>query len=371
MNEFLAPINEMGLPAPIWFLKLFKVLGFVLHLCMMNLWYAGMPLAAILSLTAEGDTRRIGERMVMYMPIIVALGINFGIVPLLFIQTLHYSLYYPTGILIAWPWLSVIVLLMFAYYGVYIYTTQVKNNNITKIGKISVWISAVFFILIGFLFANNFSLLVNKDEWLRIYEQTNVAGAVTGFALNLQDASLLPRWLFMIGLSVMTTAVYLIIDSVFFAKNETDNYRNTVRKFSLKLYLVGLIWAGTTSAWYIFGTFSRDLLDAIKTDPIVHGLFVITGLSAIVPLVIMIIKKQNFTKATAWLLGGFQFLVLTFNALSRQWVQDFSIAKIVDLNRELVVTQWSSMIPFLLTFVIGAAVIFWMLKKIVGLKSMS
>lgn len=368
MNEFLAPINEMGLPAPIWFLKFFKVLGFILHLCMMNLWYAGMPLAAVLSLAGKNETKRIGQRMVMYMPIIVALGINFGIVPLLFIQTLHYSLYYPTGILIAWPWLSVIALLMFAYYGVYIYTTQVKNNKITKLGKISVWVSAVFFIVIGFLFANNFSLMVNKSEWLRIYEQTNVAGAVTGLALNLQDASLLPRWLFMIGLSVMTTSVYLIIDSVFFAKNESGSYKSTVNKFSVKLYIIGMIWSGITAAWYIFGTFQRDILDAIKTDPLIHGLFIITGLSTLTPLLLMILKKAKITKAVAFVLAVLQFIVLTLNALSRQWVQDFSIAKIVDMNREPVITQWSSMIPFLIIFAIGAAVIFWMLKKIITLK---
>ena len=55
------------------------------------------------------------------MPIIMAMGINFGIVPLLFIQVGFYQIFYPATVLMAWSWLAVIVLLIPAYYGVYVY----------------------------------------------------------------------------------------------------------------------------------------------------------------------------------------------------------------------------------------------------------
>lgn len=369
MNEFLASANEMGLPAPIWFLKFFKILGFILHMCMMNIWYVGMPLAALLSVFGKGDSKRIGERLVLYMPIIIALGINFGIVPLLFIQTLYYSVYYPAGILIAWSWLSVIVFLIFAYYGVYIYTNQVKRNLITSFGKFSGWVSAICFVVIGFLFTNNFTLLVNKKEWMRIYFETNVGGAVHGFALNLNDPTLFPRWLFVIGLSLMTTAVYLIIDSVFFAKRESESYKTNAVKFAFNLFSIGIIWSGITGAWYIFSTMNHEVLEAIKSDSLVTLLFIVTSVSVFFPWLIILIRKRSFSNRTAILLAILQFLVLTLNALSRQWVQDFEVAKIVDIHRETIAIQWSSMIPFLVIFILGAGVLFWMIKKIISLKS--
>ena len=32
-----------GLPAPYWFIQLFKVLGFILHSIPMHLWLTGLP----------------------------------------------------------------------------------------------------------------------------------------------------------------------------------------------------------------------------------------------------------------------------------------------------------------------------------------
>jgi hypothetical protein len=114
-----------------------------------------------------------------------------------------------------------------------------------------------------------------------------------------------------------------------------------------------MIWAGITAAWYILGTFTRDVLDAIETVALIHILFIITEISTLAPLLLVVLKKGNFTKVDALLLAVLQFLVLKFNALNRQWEKDFSIAKIVDLNRKPVVTQWSSIIPFLLIFTIS------------------
>ena len=34
-----------GLPAPLWFIQFFKIVGFTLHVLMMNLWFVGLPAA--------------------------------------------------------------------------------------------------------------------------------------------------------------------------------------------------------------------------------------------------------------------------------------------------------------------------------------
>ena len=63
------------------------------------------------------------------MPVIVALGINFGVVPLLFVQLAYYKVFYPATILMAWHWLAIIGLLIPAYYGVYAYAEGIRNGR--------------------------------------------------------------------------------------------------------------------------------------------------------------------------------------------------------------------------------------------------
>lgn len=200
-TQLLGPSNSLGLPAPFWFIEFFKVLGFALHTIPMNLWYAGIMLAAILSVWGSPNGKRFSQRLMSQMPFIIAFGVNLGIVPLLFTQVAYYQVFYPATILMALPWFGVIGLLMVAYYGVYFYAIQLRDQNVTAFGRAAGWVSALFFIAIGFIFANNFSLMTNLGMWTTLWQATNVAGAPLGTALNVFDGTLLPRWLMMLGLA--------------------------------------------------------------------------------------------------------------------------------------------------------------------------
>ncbi|WP_205006265.1 hypothetical protein, partial [Escherichia coli] len=144
------------------------------------------------------EAQRWSARLLKQMPVIIALGVNFGIVPLLFTQVAYYRVFYPATILMAWPRFLIIILLTFAYYGVYIYVTGFKDGaELTPFKRVAGWVSAILFVAIGFLFSNGFSLLTNLNAWPKIWQSTSVAGAPLGTALNLSDPTLLPRWLMM------------------------------------------------------------------------------------------------------------------------------------------------------------------------------
>jgi hypothetical protein len=80
-TQLLGPTNSLGLPAPFWFIEFFKVLGFSLHVVPMNLWYAGVILAAILGVWGGTNGKRLAQRLMAQMPFIIAFGVNLGIVP--------------------------------------------------------------------------------------------------------------------------------------------------------------------------------------------------------------------------------------------------------------------------------------------------
>lgn len=359
------PTSPLGYPAPFWFIEFFKVLGFTLHLVPMNLWFAGMVLIAMLSLLGRGHARTLAHRLVRVMPIVIALGVNFGIVPLLFTQVAYYQAFYPATILMAWPWFSIIALLTLAYYGVYVYATQVRRDNIRPWGLAAGWLSALFFVVIGFIFSNNFTLMTNANAWAAILNRASVAGAPTGLALNLGDPRLLPRWLMVFGMALTTTATYVIVDTAFFAAAESVAYRNWAARFAFRLYSLGLVWFGVMGAWYLLGTTDPAVLNTAVSQPVVLILLAAAAVSPGAVWLLAYLQRDVVIGRLATLAGVAQFMVLAFNAISRQWVQNAEISQFLLLGQEQVNMQWSPLILFLLLFVVGVAVVAWMVWQVV------
>ncbi len=365
----IAPSNPLGYPAPYWFLVLFKVLGFVLHSVPMNLWYVGIIMAMLLRISRDENARLFSNRLMKQMPIIIALGINLGIVPLLFVQVAYYKAFYPATILMAWPWLAIIVLLTIAYYGIYIYSYSLKKTT-PKTSRLSLWagwISAFFFVAIGFIFVNGFSLMANLSAWPEIWKNTSVAGAPLGIALNTGDISIWPRWLMMIGLAMMTTAIYSLFDCAFMAAGESAGYKRWINGFAFKLYTVGMLWYAVFGFWYSFGTWSAQTKQVMFAYPAL----LLTAVTAVSPGLVWLIllsrfRREPLKKTATLLLAIIQFLVLGFNGISRQIVQNIDIGIYFDVTAEQVNIQWSPMILFLLLFVAGLLTIIWLLNRAIG-----
>ncbi len=364
-GALIAPSSPVGFPAPYWFLVLFKVLGFTLHVSLMNLWYAG-PVIALILWFRGGFSRALTNRLMKKMPIIVAYGINFGIVPLLFVQVAYYKVFYPSTILMAWPWLSVIALLTVAYYGVYIYATALKKDgdNIASWKRAAGWISALFFLIIGFIFASEFSLMTNLDNWKRIWLDGNIAGAVYGLALNSGDPTLIPRWLTMFGLAITTTSAFMAVDTGLFASKESLDYKKWASRFVYKPYTLGIIWYAIAASWYVFGTWQADIKSLMFSSPMII-LTVITAVSMSLPWLLLFIFTRNrvIGRGLAIGVGLTQFGVIALNAISRQVVQNAELGRYLNITDEVVRTQWSPMIIFLVLFVAGIALCVWMIRQ--------
>lgn len=359
----LAPDNALGFPAPYWFIVFFKVLGFTLHMVPMNIWYAGIITMLLLRKFGGENAKRLSDRVLNAMPVIISIGVNFGIVPLLFTQVAYYKVFYPATILMAWPWFSIFILLTAAYYGVYYYVVGLRSGTMTGIKYVVGWVSAISFILIGFLFANSFSLMTNIGAWETLWKANSIGGASLGTALNTGDPVLVPRWLMMFGLALTTTAAYIIIDSGFFAESEKDNYKKWAPDFALKMYLAGILWFAAAGSWYFFGA----LNPAVRAHQLGGNLFILTALTAVapgIPFVLILLFRKSLTKVKALLIGLTQFVVLALNAISRQIVQNRELSAYIDVTGEKVNIQWSPLIIFLLLFVIGVGIVVWMIMQV-------
>jgi hypothetical protein len=356
----VAPPSPLGYPAPFAVLEALKVLGFTLHVGPMNLWYAGMPVAVVLALLPFPHGRLLAHRIARVMPVAVALGVNFGIIPLLFTQVVNHQFFYPTGVLVAWPWFAVIPLLGLAYYGIYVQAESRRRLFVTG----AALISAAFLVAIGFFFSNYFSLMVVPERWHDIFRHTAVAGAPTGLALNVHDPRMWPRWLMMFGIALTTTAIYIALDTAYFAPGDQQAYRDWAGRFAFALGTLGLIWFAGMGSWYVFGTFSPELKRAILARPPVIALLAVTGVSFGLPWLLVALWQRLRRPLLAALAGAAQFGAIGINAVSRQWVQNVELSRYTDLAARPVHFQWGGFIAFVIFLLLGFAVCGWLVLRL-------
>ncbi|MBN2577508.1 MAG: hypothetical protein JXB10_00765 [Pirellulales bacterium] len=365
-QSLIAP-GGSPVPAPMWFVEFFKVLGFTLHAIPMNLWYAGLPVALGLLLFGGEHGRHFGVRLLRQMPVIVAVGVNLGIVPLLFMQLAYYRFFYPATILMAWYWLGIIALLIPAYYGVYLYAWGLKDggNGVSPGRKLAGWLSALLFIAVGFFFANGLSLMDHVERWPELFRAQQTAGAVPGIALNVGDPTLWPRWLLMFGLALTTTAAWVLVDTAFFHRQASEEYRSWAWGFTKILYTVGMLWTAAAGTWYVFGTWAPEL----RREMFSGGLIVLTLLTAAstgLPWLMIVTEKRRPPQRL--LVTGIalaQFGVLALNAVSRQILQNLNINRYYNILRQETELQTGPLLMFLLTFVFALCILAWMLRQAV------
>lgn len=355
-GQLIGPASPLGSPAPFWFLELFKVLGFTLHQVPMHLWYAGLPLAALLSLLPGEPARRLRGRLLGAMPLVVAVGINLGVVPLLFTQVAYYRVFYPAGVLMAWPWFSVIVLLTVAYYAVYLAALGERALWRPRLARGAVWAAALLFPAIGFIFANYFSLMTRVEAWAGLAAGTDAAGAVTGLTLNTADPTLLPRWLMLFGLALITAAVYISVDTALISRPERAGDGRFAARTAALAATAGVALFAAAGWWYT-GAMRADI------PPVWLGL---AGGLPVVTWGLVVLQRRGATRRAAITAALVQLLALGGNAAARQWVQNMELAPYLDAAAEPVRVEWSPLILFLVLFVIGLAVVAWIVAQVLA-----
>jgi hypothetical protein len=354
----------------------------------------------------------------------------------LFIQLAYYRFFYPATILMAGYWLGIIVLLIPAYYGVYAYAWGLRSRagsaSRFRAGSVTMpawriaagWCAAIFFVAIGFTFANGLSLMDHVGRWPELWRNHSEAGAALGTALNVGDATLWPRWLLMFGLALGTTAVWVVFDAEWLGGRATagaekgtvpicpqgpegashkwglspfphpgEAYRRWAWAFARKLYTLGMLWAAAAGTWYVFGTWSTEL----RTEMFRWPLLLLTAATAIatgLPWLLLMTAgwlggkgdsphlperpegccAQMGTvpfsapcparRATAAATALCQLGVLGINAVSRQVVQNLNLKPYQNVLAQETDVQWGPLWMFLVAFVIGLGVVAWMIAQI-------
>jgi hypothetical protein len=359
MQSFPA-VDPIPLPAPVWLLKLLHIVTLALHFVAVEMLLGGLLIAVLLSLFrrsahSHGAARAVARRLTVVMTYVI----NLGVPPLLFAQVLYGRALYTSSILIGVYWISIIGILMLAYWLLYRFSARLDA------GKSAWWVGLIAWLLAGSvarLLTTNMTLMLRPEAWRGMY-----SASAMGKFLPTGDPTLEPRWLLMMAGGLFIGGLWLVYLS-----------GRATFQAEQKRFLAGLggkVAAGFGVVYLVAGLWAaRVQPEAVKAGLVNDHLYRFAGFAgyvwlALVVVAILIGAIAGFGKISAGWLGWAGALTallveITFTVY-RDGVRDLTLlSKGYNVWDRVVVTNWSVVGLFLLLFVAGLGVIGWLVSVV-------
>jgi hypothetical protein len=353
MNTLPLPTPDpMPLPGPAWLMLTLLLVVFLLHLLAMNLTVGGTAITILCARRRKEDplAGRLFQDLGRVLPISLAFTITLGVAALLFVQVLYGNLLYASSILIGAFWIAVIPILIVAYYGLYY-----SKSHPDGVGAL--YLSLLLFLVVGFIYVNNFTLMLAPDRWLDMYRHSRA-----GVNLNLADPTLIPRYLhFMLG-------AFAIAGLVVFGAgvwNRTTEYGRWLMQRGSQWFVVPTVLNYAVGMWFImalprrvlFGLFGGSALAASLI-----GLGMLLPLAAVMHALLAIRTEKTLLHARLAMITT--LLTLIDMVCVRQIVRAEYVAPFLRIGELPASPQWSVIALFLGLFVAGLGTVYVMLRKL-------
>ncbi len=341
MNNTVIPTPDT-LPVHWGWFQILLTLTFVLHLLLMNLVLGG-------SLLAVGDLirgKQIGRES-RHIPTLIALTINLGVPPLLFVQVLFGNFFYSSSVMMSVYWILIIPVLILAYYGAYIFSIKMDSNS--TFGKISMVTSTVLILYIAFMFVNNSTFSVQPGKWLAYRNHPG------GTLLNVGDLSFWPRYLHFVIAAVAIAGLGKAVWAKFFDKKLEAGQKEEQIKKNLRIFAFATMIQFLTGIWFWLAMPGHVTMAFMGQNMLATILmaFVFTGAL----LIIMFALKGKLVPAL--ITGVFQVVLMS---VVREIVRYTYLSGIFSPSELENVHQTSPFIAFLFVFIIGLFLLFYMYK---------
>ncbi|MEQ1822236.1 MAG: hypothetical protein ABL949_06990 [Fimbriimonadaceae bacterium] len=339
-------------------MKLLSLLTLGLHFSAVMLLVGSLVL--VLWLNARGRGRKDVDMvhasyvLAKRLPVIMTYVINLGVPPLLFLQVLYGQQIYSSSVLVGVPWISVIPLVMAAYWLLYRSVHAIEKSK-------PVWpvagLSLLIVMGIGQIYSMNMTLMLRPEVWNEMYQHSSIGmQGVKG------DPTVTPRWLFVMAGGPLFGGLWaaLLSNMVYLS----EGVRNALKRAGSASSVLG----GTFMLFFGFRAVSlqpEHVLSGISNSPLHHlslyACAITIALATVVGVFHALGKKSSVGLSTAGIVLA--FLSAATAGIVRDGVRDFTLlGKGFDVYKSSVYPNWSVLVVFLLLFVIMLAVIFWLLQ---------
>ncbi len=328
------PVNHL------WFYILL-IVTFALHIILVNLALGGSMLAIwdrFKGRNTSAQTRN--------LPIMIALAINLGVPPLLFLQVLYGQFFYTSSVLMANYWILVIPILIIAYYGIYVF---VKSGEKAPFwAKISLVLSTFFMLFISFMFVDNILLAQNPSEWLALTSQQN------GAFLYWKEPSLWPRFLHFLVASIAVAALGKAL-FINYAKQGTKKIKQERIKKNLRIVF------GATLLQFVVGTWFWLSMPSAVGKLFLGGDLLSTIFMLLALLIAFAIIYFSFVGNLKWtiFMGVLEVFIMSF---VREFSRSSYLSGIFHPSELQNQNQVSPLYAFLAIFIIGLLFVYYMIS---------
>jgi hypothetical protein len=344
----LIPMPD-AIPAPWGWFRVLLLLTFLVHVLFMNMVVGGAVIAVVRGITgtsAPGHVDPPLKDLSTKLPALLALAVNFGVAPLLFLQVIYGHFFYTSSVLMAVYWLSVVGLVILAYYGLYVYDFRYDRLGWPRVALMG----AILLLLLGvaMFFVSNMTMMLQPERWTAWFQERG------GTMLNHGDPTVLPRWLhFMVGAVAVAGLSMALWWRHQGRKGRSDaaiHVESGMRWFTratLVQIAVGL--------WFL-AALPRDVMvlflggGGLETAGLLSG--IVLGVTA------LYFGARRMPVAAAWTL----LATLFFMALTRDQVREAYLAPWFSLSELRVEPQYGFLAVFLAALVLGLAVVAYIVK---------
>ena len=359
MHPFPA-VDPIPLPAPIWLLKLLHIVTLALHFVAVEMLLGGLLLTVLLSLFRASPASLVAARaLARRLTVVMTYVINLGVPPLLFSQVLYGRALYTSSILIGIYWISIIGILMLAYWLLYRFSARLEA------GRSAWWVGLIAWLLAGSvarLLSTNMTLMLRPEAWRDMY-----SASAMGAYLPTGDPTLTPRWLLMMagGLFIGGLWMVYLAGRSTFSADEKSFIAGIGGKVAMAfgiVYLVAGMWAAAVQP------------EAVLVGLAHHWLYRFAGFAgygwmALVIVAILLGAIAGFGKISAAWLSWTAVLLAVLTEIMftvyRDGVRDLTLlSKGYDVWNRAVETNWGVVALFLVLFVVGLGVIGWLVSVV-------
>lgn len=344
--------DPMPLPGPAWLLLTLLLVTFLLHLLAMNLTVGGTAIALVCAVKrkSNGFAGQLFDAVIRVLPISLAFTVTLGVAALLFVQVLYGNFLYTSSILIGAFWIAVVPALIVAYYSLYYSKAHPQQAG-------SLWLALGLMLTIGFVYVNNFTLMLSPGRWLELYRRSTA-----GLNLNWREATLLPRYLhFMLGAFAIAGLVVFAAGVV----KRSSEYGRWLMAQGSHWFIAPTVLNYLVGMWFVMALPRPVLMELFAGSPLAASLI---GIGMLLPLAavmhtILAVRTPKTLLHTRLAIVTTLLTVIVMVAV-RQIVRSAYLQPFAHVDELAVSPQWSVIALFLMLFVGGLAAVYWMLRRV-------
>jgi hypothetical protein len=329
------------------------LITFLIHLWMMNVMLGTSIIAFVNHFAQKRMPNTLSQTISSHLPFTIAFTINFGVAPLLFLQVLYGHLIYTSSILMAVYWLSVIGVLILAYYSAYIY--DFKYDLLAQKRVYFIGATVLGLLWIAFVFTNNMTLMLAPDKWSIYFKHSG------GLWLNLSEKTLLPRYFHFITASIAIGGLAISLYRQIQKDKSASVDSSQISQWNDDIQ-TGLGWfIGASLIQMIIGVwYFLSLPDNIRQLFMGSHTFGTTIFLMAIPLIILMLVSG--VKNNVWMTTLLMLPVTVIMVLMRHLVRTSCLSPYFRVQDLPVTEQYSPLMFFIMALIAGSVVIVYIIR---------